>query len=266
MIAKGLSGTYSPSEWRQRADAGKDILEQTVNRIVAEAEADTSETPDADTTPEVDTTPDADDIIEPEGTGDTTNAEDPNGRETPAPDPNTTNVPSTARIGNAEEADARRRLRYEGFEVFELQNGSGHRPAIIAVHPGPPRRIRVVEVKANGSRLNPLQQEGGPTYMQGVFDRISRLENGGTWNTTEFQTFMRNNRITQGQILRGDYEIWRYRGVDPDADTVLPNAPETTAWTRGTTGREFRIDADGTILRRVNRSWEEYVELDEYTN
>lgn len=51
-----------------------------------------NETPDADATPEAVATPDANDIIEPEETGDTTNAEDPNGRETPDPDPNTTNV------------------------------------------------------------------------------------------------------------------------------------------------------------------------------
>lgn len=193
----------------------------------------------------------------------------PDDRQNPPPDEDTTHVQGNTRreIGEMAEADARARLEADGFRTFELKNGSGHGPDIIAIKRGPPPEIRVIEVKANGSALNPLQQQGGPAYLRNVFDRIDALPGGGTWNTADFETFLRRNgNLTRDDLIGGTFEIWRYHGVDPADSASVASGPSMAGWTPGTTGREFKLDADGSVLSRSgpNRQWTPYVEPPEY--
>ena len=193
---------------------------------------------------------------------------DPGADETPDAGPNTTHVPRSQRIGNMAEADARARLEADGFQTFELKNGSGHGPDIIAVNPDT-GQVRVIEVKANSSTLNALQQQGGPAYLQNVFGRIDGLEGGGSWNTRAFDDFLEDVGIeSREELLSGDFEVWRYRGVDPDNPASVSGGPQTTSWTPGTTGREFRLDANGNVETRrgPNREWTPYVEPGDHTN
>ncbi|AUH65257.1 hypothetical protein [Paracoccus zhejiangensis] len=192
---------------------------------------------------------------------------EPTERVTPEPDANTTHVAArTKRIGDMAEADARKRLEAEGFKTFELKNGSGHGPDIIAVKPGSPPRITIIEVKANGSALNELQQKGGPAYLQNVFSRVDASPGGGSWNTRAFDDFLEELGIeNRSELMGGEFEIWRYKGVDPDNPASVANGPEKAPWTPGTTAREFRLDAQGNIESRVgpNRPWTKFIELDE---
>lgn len=188
-------------------------------------------------------------------------AHEPGEQETPPAGGDTTHVAATRRIGDMAEADARARLAAEGYQTFELKNGSGHGPDIIAVRPGNPPQIRVIEVKANSSTLNPLQEMGGPEYLRNVFGRMSQ-PGQTTWNTADFDRFLRRNGLTRADVENGNFEIWRYKGVDPDNPASVAGGPNTTPWTPGTTGREFRLDAQGNIETRAgpNRQWTPYVE------
>ncbi len=190
-------------------------------------------------------------------------AHEPAEQETPPPNGETTVVPATRRIGDMAEADARARLEAEGYEVFELKNGSGHGPDIIAVRPGDPPQIRVIEVKANSSALNPLQQMGGPDYLRNVFGRTDTAGEGSSWNTRAFNDFLEDNGIqNRDELLGGNFEIWRYKGVDPNNPASVNGGPSTAPWTPGTTGREFRLDAQGNVESRTgqNRQWTPYIE------
>lgn len=196
-------------------------------------------------------------------------AHEPTERQTPEPDANTTTVAATQRIGDMAEADARARLANEGYDTFELKNGSGHGTDIIAVNRNNPSDIRVIEVKANSSTLNELQEAGGQAYMQNVFGRAYG-PGGGSWNTRAFDDFLEEVGIADRQEILDNarFEIWRYKGVDPDNPASVSAGPNQTPWTPGTTGREFRLDAQGNVESRrgPNRAWTPYTEPGEHGN
>jgi hypothetical protein len=203
--------------------------------------------------PADDNTPDADTDNNSE------RVEDPEDPETPDTDSETTRIEQNRRNqskGALAEAAARDRLEAEGYEVFELKNESGHGPDIIAVKPGNPPQVQVVEVKANSSTLSTPQELGGTGYLRDVYRRIDSLPEGGTWNVDEFNDFLADNGIpNRDALLNGDFEIWRYKGVEADAPSSV-GAPQTTPWTPGKTGTAFELDANGqptTVLgdRRV---------------
>lgn len=218
-------------------------------------------TPDIDTTPEPDTTPEAsptaDEIIDGETPGNTTRADAPDRRETPETDGDTTNVPETdtqrrarlreqglraGRAGDLAEADARRRLIDQEYEVFELKNELGHGPDIIAIKDG---KIRVIEVKANGGDFSRPQALGGPEYMRDVFRRINNGEGPAGWNVDDLADFLEDNGIrNRNDLLDADFEIWRYKNVDGDNPASV-GRPEMAPWTAGSPAQRFEIDADG---------------------
>jgi RHS repeat-associated protein len=65
--------------------------------------------------------------------------------------------------GDAGEADAGFTLQEEGFTVLgSMQNSSGHGVDLVVV--GPNGEVQVMEVKTNGSRLNPDQEQGADYF------------------------------------------------------------------------------------------------------
>lgn len=111
---------------------------------------------------------------------------DPEEVEAPEADGDTTNVPErdnrteNMRRGDLAEADAVRRLEDAGYETYSIKNGSGHGTDVIAIHEGPPPRIRVIEVKARTADLSELQQGGGVSHTNNVMERFNRV--GRTWD------------------------------------------------------------------------------------
>ncbi len=87
-------------------------------------------------------------------------------------------VGENKQMGDAAEKQAKKDLEKEGYEVLgSMENNSGH--GVDVVVRNPEGKIEVVEVKANGSPLNPDQKKGATSFAQ---DRAERcLDGEGAW-------------------------------------------------------------------------------------
>lgn len=185
-------------------------------------------------------------------------SENPDDHKVDEPDGETTEIAETpaqreARrkkdMGDAAEADARKRLQDQGFkeeDIYSIENASHQGTDIVAIDNGPPPRVKVIEVKSGTADLNAGQQAGGELHFGDVLRRVrsdpSSFKNG--------QIILDRLATLNRQGLdfdAFDYEIWKYDRFDPyTPDSV--GIPAKTDWTPGTKTGEFILDADGNPL------------------
>ena len=149
--------------------------------------------------------------------------------------------------GDLAEYDAMTRLYDEGYDVTTLSNTRGHGTDIIAMRPGEPSSLRVIEVKANSSPLSRGpngQQQGGVAHTQGVIDRAR--SGNGNWNTADYDSFLQRNGLNDHSLNAANREVWQYQGV---TTTSVPNDPRIGPWTPGTTAtiQARPIDSNGVV-------------------
>ena len=152
-------------------------------------------------------------------------------------------------IGALAEHDAVTRLYDQGFDVTTLSNASGHGTDIIAMRPGEPSSLRVIEVKANTSPLSTGQQQGGVAHTQSVIERARSGK--GNWDTADYDSFLQRNGLNDHSLNAANREVWQYKDVKVDEPL---KDPRIGPWTPGTTNiiQARPVDSNGVVHDPIN--------------
>jgi RHS repeat-associated protein len=120
-------------------------------------------------------------------------------------------VGANKKVGDIAEEQARKDLEEAGYKVHgPMENNSGHGIDIIATNPQ--GELEVIEVKANGSRLNPAQREGADAFAENRTNRC--INNEGAWASKGPDADARAKLVTDARA-KGKVNGWvMYYDVD----------------------------------------------------
>jgi RHS repeat-associated protein len=143
-------------------------------------------------------------------------------------------VSDNKKMGDAAEAAARDELAAEGKEVLgSMENNSGHGVDLV-VRDKQTGKLEVVEVKANGSPLNPDQKKGADWFAQNRAERCMQGE--GAWKSPKGDSKKLANEIldeiAENGEIKGTIRRYDVTKVGNDYVATLKKKNGVTDWVK----------------------------------
>ena len=185
-------------------------------------------------------------------------AKDPSKEQAPDPDGNTSDVKGDKRtdkqkIGDLAEADIRKQLEADGYEVIDIsrgKNGIDVTAVKLDMTTTPPTLRQLFgEVKANGSGLSLDQSLGGAEYTRIQLTKASTEK--GFSGIGRLKELIENAQDAGYHVAPPEYRLYSYENVTPDG---ISGPGKSTPWTPGSKAYEFKLDAQGKPIQRKDAS------------